>query len=109
MTATVSKRSVRSNVRELVPQSSNALFETVSGMEDDLRAIEDLAHAVELIICAEVTEDQSAAGALQRLAWEIKGRAAALEADRGKLFRALHPNKGHFERVGWPGERGDVS
>jgi hypothetical protein len=109
MTATVSKRSVRSNVRELVPQSPNALFEIVGDMEGDVAAIEDFAHAIELIICASVTEDQSAADALQRLAWEIKGRAAALEADRGKLFRALHPNKGHFERVGWPGERGDVS
>ncbi len=96
------KRSSRPNVRELVPRSSEPLFDVVDRMEGDLDAIEDFAHALELIACASATEDQSAARTLQRLAWEIKGRADALEVDRGKLFRALHPNKAHFERVGWP-------
>jgi hypothetical protein len=100
MTAIVSKRSARSNVRELVPQSS--LFKTVSRMEDDIRAIGDFAHAVELTGASIEMEDDRAACALQRLALEIKGRAEALEGVRGELFRALHPNKAHFERVGWP-------
>jgi hypothetical protein len=107
MTPAVLKRSARSNVREVVPRSSEPLFDIVADMEGDLDAINDFAHAVELI-CGSM-DDQTVACALQRLAWEIKGRAEALEADRGKLFRALHPNRAHFERVGWPDERGDVS
>ena len=65
--------------------------------------------AMQLSLCAHRMEDDPAARALQRLAWEIKGRAEALEGTRGELFRALHPNKAHFERVGWPDEQGDVS
>ena len=107
MTA-VSKRSARSNVRELVPQSSNALFKTVSGMEDDIRAIGDFGHAIELMCASMEDEDDLAACALQRLAWEIKRRAEALECVRGELFHALHPNRAHFERVGWP-DQGNVS
>ncbi|MGD0334059.1 MAG: hypothetical protein ABSA90_12530 [Xanthobacteraceae bacterium] len=101
MTA-ASKRAARSNVRELVPQSSNALFKTVSSMEDDIRAIGDFGHAIELMCASMEDEDDLAACALQRLAWEIKRRAEALEGIRGELFHALHPNRAHFERVGWP-------
>jgi len=97
------KQSLRSNVRALVPQSSNDPFKTVCGMEDDVKAIEDLSIAVALI--AESIDDEGVSSAVQRLAWEIKHYAEAVEADPGKLFHALHPNRAHFERVGWPDER----
>lgn len=85
------KRSAHSNIGELVPKSSSSsLFETVCSMEDDIEAIGDLGHIVELICGA--MEDGAAACSLQRLAWEIKGRVEALEGARGTLFRALHPN-----------------
>jgi hypothetical protein len=105
MTAIVSKQPSRSNVRKFVrnPPASDPLFDIVSEMECETAAIEDFGHAIALI--AESIKETDVATAVQRLAWEITNHIDTLETHRGKLFRALHPNRAHFERVGWPDEQ----
>jgi len=89
-----------SSVAAAIPKS-HALYEIVCDMEGDVDALRDFALGIALL--SESMGDH--ATIVQRLAWEIQGRVDALEENRGKLLDGLHPNRGHFERVGRPGRR----
>jgi hypothetical protein len=49
-------------------------------------------------------EDEKLGAVLMRLGNLIEDYCEALEGRRGELFKLLHPNRGHFEKEGWPGE-----
>lgn len=102
MTRRVSKARIA-----VVAANDDPLFHLVGEMEDGLSAVRNFAGALELM--ADAMEPEIAAP-VQRLAMEIVDRVDSLEKQRGRLFRELHPNRAHFERVGWPdGPQGGVS
>lgn len=74
-------------------------FDVVCEMENDVLAIKAFADALEVM--AEALDEREG-GAVQHIAWTIKARAEAIEERRGNLFRSLHQNRHHFEKVGWP-------
>lgn len=79
-------------------------FEIVSSMETDITAAEDFARAIALM--AETIDEEGVASSVQRLAWTVIDCIKRTEERRGKLFRMTHPNRSHFDEVGWPGDAG---
>jgi hypothetical protein len=78
-------------------------FETVANMEGDLEDARVLAKGVSILACDSI-DDQDLGGVFIRLARQIRDHCKELEERRGELFKLLHPNRGHFEKEGWPGE-----
>jgi hypothetical protein len=49
-------------------------------------------------------DDGEDALVFQEVAAAIVERCGKVEKKRCSLFRLLHPNRAHFEEVGWPGD-----
>jgi hypothetical protein len=79
------------------------VFEIVSGMEDDIKAVQDFA---QMLLCVAVDPDleEHHATIIQRIAFELHDRIKGTEEDRGKLWRTLHPLRDEYERNGWSGD-----
>ena len=99
------RRTTISKAPIAIVANDGPLFDLVAEMEDGLSAVRDFAGALELMTDAMGRE---IAAPVQRLAMEITKRVEGLEKQRGMLFRALHPNRARFERVGWPGDEQPV-
>jgi hypothetical protein len=78
-------------------------WQIVTDMESDLRDASVLADGV-AILAVDSIEDEKLGAVLMRLGNLIEDYCEALEGRRGELFKLLHPNRGHFEKEGWPGE-----
>ena len=76
--------------------------EHVFAMENDVILSRNYAHALSLI--GETMEEVEGMVTCQ-LARDILANVEEIEEKRCKLFKLLHPNRDHFERVGWPGDR----
>jgi hypothetical protein len=76
-------------------------WQIVASMEDDLRDASVLADGV-AILGVDSIEDEKLGAVLMRLGNLIEDYCEALEERRGELFKLLHPNRGHFEKEGWP-------
>jgi hypothetical protein len=79
-------------------------WQIVADMESDLRNASVLADGVAILAVDSIHEDEKLGAVLMRLGNLIEDYCEALEERRGKLFQLLHPNRGHFEKEGWPGE-----
>ena len=77
-------------------------FDIVADMEDDVKRIEELANAI-ILMGQGLGLGIDQAWSFTRVAWLIVDHAKAIEEDRRKLFRALHPNREQFDKEGWPG------
>ena len=78
-------------------------FEIVTSMEEGLRDASVLADGV-AILGVDSVEDEKLGAVFMRIARGIAAHCKELEERRGELFHLLHPNRGHFEKEGWPGE-----
>ena len=78
-------------------------WEIVANMEEGLRDASVLADGV-AILAVDSIQDEKLGAVLMRLGNLIEDYCEALEERRGGLFKLLHPNRGHFEKEGWPGE-----
>lgn len=76
-------------------------FDLVSGMERPVDEARVFALALALAAFAE-TIDTDDGSIVQLLAWSIMDRCKRIEESRGELFQLTHPNRDHFEKVGWP-------
>ena len=74
-------------------------FDLVSGMERPVDEARVFALALAAIAETIDTDDGSI---VQLLAWSIMDRCKRIEESRGELFHLTHPNRDHFEKVGWP-------
>ena len=74
-------------------------YKVVSDMETDLLVALDLMDALSMMTEAMDEED---ACPVQRLVWIAKDMLRQAEKKRGDLFRINHPNRDHFDTVGWP-------
>jgi hypothetical protein len=70
------------------------LFGLICDMEDDVQAVLDFADL--LALAAEALGEHDCT--VQRIAWEIAGRARRIETKRGILFDLAHPDK-RVERI----------
>jgi hypothetical protein len=68
-----------------------ASYGLVCDMESDVTAAGQFADAIAML--AEALTGPEEGLVVQRLAWTIKVRCAAIEVRRGNLFRLLHPNR----------------
>lgn len=73
-------------------------FRLVANMEDCLADIDNLLKAVMLM--ADKLDDTD--GALHCVVRIAHQRCRQAEELRGLLHQATHPNRAHFESVGWP-------
>jgi hypothetical protein len=83
--------------------NDRTLFGLVCDMEDDVAEARVFADAVLMVADTDRVEDE-ARRVFGQIAREILARCDEIERRRGELFRLTHPNREHFERVGWPGE-----
>ena len=74
-------------------------FDLVTGMERPVDEARIFAKALSMIAETIDTDDGSV---VQLLAWSIMDRCDRIEKNRGELFHLTHPNRDHFEKVGWP-------
>lgn len=74
-------------------------FQHVCDMETSLRTATDVLRALTRI--AETLDDEDGA-IVQQLSWLAIRECEKVEALRGDLFKLTHPQRAHFDRVGWP-------
>jgi hypothetical protein len=80
----------------------NAAFQLVCNMENDIENARVLANGVGILGCDALHDDQDLGAVFIRLARLIADHCKDIEERRGELFQLLHPNRDHFETVGWP-------
>jgi hypothetical protein len=88
-----------------VARYSAGPFGLVAGMEDPLVGIERIARAIHVFTIADdIWTDERDAMAVQGLLDALEGYRKQLEKVHSELFRLMHPDRDHFEKVGWPGD-----
>jgi hypothetical protein len=87
---------------------NSGTFGLVSGIEERLAGIERMARVIHIITIAEdVWNDSRDALAIQEVLGVLDEHCKAIEAARIELFRITHPDREHFEKLGWPGDAGN--
>jgi hypothetical protein len=81
-------------------------FKAVCDMEEPLTAVRDYTSLI-LEIASGDAMDKDVALGVQQLARNMRREIEAAEELRCGIFRANHPNRKHFERDGWPGDKLD--
>ena len=80
-------------------------YQIVNDMEDDLEDARVFADGVAILAAEALHDDPKLGAVFVRHGWQIARHCEALEERRGELFRLLHPNRDHFEKEGWPGDK----
>jgi hypothetical protein len=81
-------------------------YEQACSMEDPIRRIRNLAAALARL--APTIDDEQAAAIIQTLTLEIEESLDELDETHTYFFRLHHPDRGKFEREGWPTEQAVV-
>jgi hypothetical protein len=89
-----------------MPKTSTTAYDLVCSMEEPTQDVRNFAGLIARF--AETIEEESDGAALQAAAHHIVDLAKNLEELQGKAFRLLHPNREHFDRVGWPGDKSEA-
>jgi hypothetical protein len=81
-------------------------YDIICDMEEPLIAVKDFARLIAGFVAT--MGDSNDGAAVQAAAYHIVDLAEAVEERRGKAFRLLHPNREHFDRVGWPDDKSEA-
>jgi hypothetical protein len=89
-----------------VEKNSTPAFKAACDMEEQLSALQNYTRIILEIASADAM-DTDLALAVQHLSRDMKREIEAAEELRVGIFHATHPNREHYERNGWPGEKAD--
>jgi hypothetical protein len=89
-----------------VEKNSTSTFTAACDMEEPLAAVRDYTSLILEIASGDAMDTDVALG-VQQLARNMRREIEAAEELRCGIFRANHPNRKHFERDGWPGDKLD--
>jgi hypothetical protein len=87
-------------------KNASPTFKAICDMEEPLTALRDYNRLILEIASGDAMDTDLALG-VQQIARNMKREIEAAEELRSGIFHATHPNRNHFERNGWPGNKLD--